>query len=99
MHAMLNRPAIRIAVALAGALLASGLNLGCSPGGNFDLSKWKLQLPIGSPGSPETIESSQLQGCDGWSDYGYFYTESGDGALVMKVWRVVSLHGSEGIVR
>ncbi|RDL41667.1 Uncharacterized protein BP5553_01646 [Venustampulla echinocandica] len=59
----------------------------CAPGGNFDLSKWNLQLPIGSTGSPTTIKSTDLQGCSGYQDPGhkYFFTESGDGALVMQV--------------
>jgi hypothetical protein len=48
---------------------------------------WELQLPTGSPGSPTTISSSQLQGQNGYQDSGhhYFFTESGDGAMVMKV--------------
>ncbi|KAG9231359.1 family 7 polysaccharide lyase [Amylocarpus encephaloides] len=56
----------------------------CTSGSALDLSKWKLQLPIGSPGSPTTITSSQL--CSGYQDpaKAYFFTESG-GALVMKV--------------
>jgi hypothetical protein len=59
-----------------------------APGGNFDLSKFSLQLPIGSPGSPTTIPSSQLVGSNGYQDAGhkYFFTESGDGAMVMKVY-------------
>ncbi|KAI9752119.1 MAG: hypothetical protein M4579_005757 [Chaenotheca gracillima] len=63
------------------------LDPSCRPGGNFDLSPWKLQLPIGSSGSPTTISSSELQGCQGYQDPSrqYFFTESGDGALVMKV--------------
>lgn len=67
--------------------LASALNPSCAPGGNFDLSIWSLQLPIGSSGDPETISASQLEGCNGYQDPGhhYFFTESGDGALVMKV--------------
>ena len=66
---------------------AAALSPSCAPGGNFDLSIWSLQLPIGSTGDPETISSSQLEGCDGYQDPGhdYFFTESGDGALVMKV--------------
>lgn len=58
-----------------------------APGGNFDMSFWELQLPVGEPGSPITIESSKMQGHDGYQDPGhhYFFTESGDGALVMKV--------------
>ncbi|KAB5559713.1 family 7 polysaccharide lyase [Coniochaeta sp. 2T2.1] len=71
------------------ALLAviHALNPSCAPGGNFDLSPFNLQLPIGNPGSPTTIPASQLVGCSGYQDPGhhYFFTESGDGALVMKV--------------
>ncbi|ETI27026.1 hypothetical protein G647_10125 [Cladophialophora carrionii CBS 160.54] len=67
--------------------LASALDPSCAPGGNFNLKPWMLQLPIGSTGNPTTISSSQLQGCSGYQDNGhhYFFTESGDGALVMKV--------------
>ena len=63
------------------------LNPSYAPGGNFDMEYWELQLPIGSSGSPETISSSQLQGSNGYQDSGhhYFFTESGDGAMVMKV--------------
>ncbi|KAL1963013.1 hypothetical protein VTN77DRAFT_8761 [Rasamsonia byssochlamydoides] len=67
------------------ATLSSALNPSCAPGGNFDMSYWELQLPIGSTGDPTTIPSSELQGCDGYQNYSYFFTESGDGALVMKV--------------
>ncbi|KIK56590.1 polysaccharide lyase family 7 protein [Collybiopsis luxurians FD-317 M1] len=63
----------------------AALNPSCAPGGNFDLSHWELQLPIGSTGDPETISSADLQGCDGFENFDYFFTESGDGALVMKV--------------
>jgi hypothetical protein len=64
---------------------AAALNPKCAPGGNFDLSVWELQLPIGSKGSPTTIPSSSLEGCTGYQNPLYFFTESGDGALVMKV--------------
>jgi len=66
---------------------ALALNPSCAPGGNFDLSFWELELPIGSsPGNPTVIPSSQLQTCTGYQDPGhiYFFTESSDGALVMK---------------
>jgi hypothetical protein len=68
-------------------LVAKALNPSCAPGGNFDMSPWELQLPTGSTGSPDTESSSKLQGCSGYQDAGhkYFFTESGDGALVMKV--------------
>ncbi|MGW1564738.1 polysaccharide lyase family 7 protein, partial [Streptomyces sp. NPDC002144] len=51
-----------------------------APGGNFDLSVWQLQEPVGSPGSPTTIPSSRLQGANGYQD-SYFYTDQRDGAM------------------
>ncbi|MFI6344669.1 polysaccharide lyase family 7 protein [Streptomyces sp. NPDC050560] len=51
-----------------------------APGGNFDLSVWELQEPVGNPGSPTTIPSSRLQGADGFQD-AYFYTDTRDGAM------------------
>ncbi|MDH6622501.1 hypothetical protein M2271_000288 [Streptomyces sp. LBL] len=51
-----------------------------APGGNFDLSVWQLQEPVGSPGSPTTISSSRLQGSNGYQD-AYFYTDNRDGAM------------------
>ena len=74
--------------ALSGATwlrMVTALNPSCAPGGNFDLSPWSLQLPTGSTGHPTTIDSSSLEGCSGYEDYTTFFTESGDGALVMKV--------------
>jgi hypothetical protein len=59
---------------------AAALNPGVSPGGNFDLSKWQLQLPIGSPGAPTTISPSQLKGASGFHD-AYFQTSTTDGAM------------------
>lgn len=65
---------------------ASALNPSCAPGGNFDLNKFVLQLPSGSTNRPDQIPASQLNGCNGYQDPGhkYFFTESGDGAMVMK---------------
>ncbi|MYV37632.1 polysaccharide lyase family 7 protein [Streptomyces sp. SID1328] len=51
-----------------------------APGGNFDLSVWQLQEPVGSPGSPTTISSSRLRGANGYQD-AYFYTDTRDGAM------------------
>lgn len=48
--------------------------------GNLDLSKWKLQLPTGTKGHPDTISSSDL--CNGYSSEFFFMKGS---ALVMKV--------------
>jgi hypothetical protein len=55
-------------------------NPSVAPGGNFDLSVWELQEPVGSPGSPTTISSSRLQGSNGFQD-SYFYTDTRDGAM------------------
>ncbi|MFE9853110.1 polysaccharide lyase family 7 protein [Streptomyces sp. NPDC005576] len=52
-------------------------DLAAGPGGAIDLSRWELQEPIGSSGSPTTISSSQLQG--GFEDP-YFFTDT-DGAM------------------
>jgi hypothetical protein len=51
-----------------------------APGGNFDLSLWSLQLPIGSSGNPDTISPSQLEGASGFQD-SYFYTNKSDGGM------------------
>ena len=56
----------------------TGLNPSVPPGSNFNLGIWQLQLPIGSPGSPDTISSSSLEG--GYSSK-YFYTDTSDGAM------------------
>ncbi|WUV73891.1 polysaccharide lyase family 7 protein [Streptomyces sp. NBC_01477] len=59
---------------------SGGLNTAVAPGGNFNLSVWELQEPVGSPGSPTTISSSRLQGAGGYQD-SYFYTDGSDGAM------------------
>jgi hypothetical protein len=80
--AMLSVPAIGIGVAGASVAAPSAptLNPGVAPGGNFDLSRWELQLPTGSPGSPTTISPSQLEGANGFQD-SYFFTNSSDGSM------------------
>jgi hypothetical protein len=61
---------------------SSGGNLDptVSPGGNFDLSGWELQLPIGSASSPQIVPGSQLAGANGFTDI-YFQTDKTDGAM------------------
>ena len=56
------------------------LSTSVAPGGNFDLSHWSLQLPIGSSGSPDTIPPAQLEGASGFQD-SYFYTNKTDGGM------------------
>ncbi|MBC2869623.1 polysaccharide lyase family 7 protein [Streptomyces mexicanus] len=67
-------------LALFGTGTANAADPNVAPGGNFDLSTWELQEPVGSPGSPTTIPSSRLQGPDGYQD-AYFYTDTRDGAM------------------
>ena len=50
----------------SGSTGGGGLNPAVSPGGNFDLSLWELQEPVGSPGSPTTILPAQLEGASGF---------------------------------
>lgn len=71
-----------LAVAQLSSLVA-GQGSSCAPGGTFDLSKWKLQLPTGEEGHPDTINPDKLKGCSGYKS-DVFYTGS-DGAIVMKV--------------
>jgi Alginate lyase/Ricin-type beta-trefoil lectin domain len=59
----------------------AGLDPTVAPGGNFDLSVWALQLPIGSPGSPITIPPSQLMGPNGYTNASYFWTDKNDGSM------------------
>ncbi|EGX96057.1 Alginate lyase 2 [Cordyceps militaris CM01] len=72
---------MKLTVALYAAAVAA-LNPSCAPGGNFDLSHWSLQEPVGDS-SPRQIPSSQLQHCDGYHD-AYFFTAA-DGSMAMKV--------------
>jgi hypothetical protein len=62
------------------ASAAANLDPTVSPGGNFNLSVWQLQLPTGSPGSPTTIPSTQLVGANGYTS-GYFFTDKTDGSM------------------
>lgn len=68
------------AASVSGHAVTGKLSTTVAPGGNFNLSVWELQEPVGSPGSPRTIPSSQLQGPKGYQD-SYFYTDKNDGAM------------------
>ncbi|KAI1169785.1 family 7 polysaccharide lyase [Nemania sp. FL0916] len=63
-------------------LASAALDPSCSPGGNFDLSTWNLQLPTGSAGSVDTIRASDLEGCDGYSGPN-FYTDPSNSAIIL----------------
>jgi Alginate lyase len=51
-----------------------------APGGNFDLSLWELQEPVGMPEAPTIIKPAALQGPGGYQD-SYFFTDPTDGAM------------------
>src|SRR5271154_2233868 len=61
---------------------AAALDPSCAPGGNFDLSYWELQLPVGKP---DVISSARLQECWGYQNASYFFTDQSDGTMVMIV--------------
>src|SRR5258708_33209114 len=69
------------ATQIGSASAAANLSTTVAPGGNFNLSVWSLQLPIGSPGSPTTIPPSQLQGSSGYTNPTYFWTDKNDGSM------------------
>lgn len=61
----------------------AGLDPTVAPGGNFDLSIWQLQEPIGSasaPDSPNMVSPKDLMGPNGFHDK-YFFTDPQDGAM------------------
>jgi hypothetical protein len=64
-----------------GAASAATLRTDVAPGGNFNLSVWSLQLPIGSPGAPTTIQPAQLKGATGYTNSSYFWTDKNDGSM------------------
>jgi hypothetical protein len=62
----------------------SGGSGGSQGAKGIDFSKWTLQLPVGSPGHPQSIAGSKL------STYAdpkqeYYYIDSSTGAVIMKV--------------
>jgi hypothetical protein len=68
-------------VGITDSLAATTLNPDVSPGGNFNLAIWQLQLPIGSPGAPTTIQPAQLKGASGYTNASYFWTDKNDGSM------------------
>jgi hypothetical protein len=69
------------ATQIGSASAAANLSTTVAPGGNFNLSVWSLQLPIGSPGSPTTIGPAQLKGANGYTNPSYFWTDKNDGSM------------------
>ena len=59
---------------------SGGLNGSVSPGHNFNLAPFTLQLPTGSADHPDTVSGSALTS---FTDSPYFYTNKSDGSMVM----------------
>jgi hypothetical protein len=58
----------------------SSLDPNVAPGGNFDLSLWELQEPVGEAGAPTTILPAKLEGAGGFQS-AYFFTDTTDGSM------------------
>ena len=88
-HGRTGWKSLAVATAMAATVIGAGgasaapasLDPTVPPGGNFNLSVWELQLPIGSPGSPTTIPPSQLKGAGGYTNPAYFWTDKVDGSM------------------
>ena len=74
------KTALIAAISLASAS-AFALSTSSPPGKNFSLSGFTLQLPTGSSGNVDTESGSQLAA--GFTKSPYFYTDTGDGSMVM----------------
>ena len=56
------------------------LNPELPPGGNFDLTAFKLQLPVAQEGRMQEILPAALAGRQGFTN-SYFYTDRQDGSM------------------
>lgn len=79
------RAAAVVAVVAFTTTPSYALNPSLAPGQNFNLSGFTLQLPFADSGSssPKQVSGSALTTYQD-SGHKYFFTESGDGAMVMK---------------
>lgn len=70
-------------VALEDKISAYGLRTDLPPSENFDLTRWKITLPVDRDGNGKVdeIEENQLQG---WSDPEFFYTDPVTGGMVFR---------------
>jgi len=64
----------------AAAAAPHALNPGIAPGGNFNLSRWELQLPTGTTDHTTTISPTQLEGANGYQSK-FFFTNKTDGSM------------------
>jgi len=67
-----------------------GLRTDVPPSENFDLTDWKLTLPVDQDGDGKADETSEASLADGWSDPAVFYTDPVTGGLVFRAPQGVS---------
>lgn len=68
-----------------GRMSAFGLRTDVPPSQNFDLSDWKLTLPVDRDQDGRADEVSEAELADGWSDPRFFYTDPVSGGLIFRV--------------
>ena len=61
-----------------------GLRIGVPPSENFDLTDWKLTLPVDRDQDGRADEVFEEDLMNGWSDPDYFYTDPVTGGLVFR---------------
>ena len=61
-----------------------GLRIGVPPSENFDLTDWKLTLPVDRDQDGRADEVLEEDLMNGWSDPAYFYTDPVTGGLVFR---------------
>lgn len=62
-----------------------GLATNRPPSENFDLSHWKITLPVDLDGDDRADEIEENELNNAWSDQAYFYTDGATGGMVFRV--------------
>ncbi|MEL6677237.1 MAG: polysaccharide lyase family 7 protein [Pseudomonadota bacterium] len=63
---------------------AYGLKLGVPPSENFDLTRWKITIPVDRDGDGRADEISETDLAAGWQDDAMFYTDPVTGGMVFR---------------
>lgn len=66
-------------------LSAYGLATDKPPAENFDLTNWKITLPVDADGDGRADEVSETLMAEGWTDSAFFYTDPATGGMVFRV--------------
>ena len=71
--------------ALLATISSYGFKTNVPPAENFDLTNWKITLPVDANNDGQADEVSESILAIGWSDYNYFYTDPVTGGMVFRV--------------